>query len=88
MHELAVTESIVNIASIEGEKRNAEKIINIKIKMGAITGLVPQCIQEYYDIVSEGTIAYGAELIFDRIPAVIKCDECRDRKSTRLNSSH
>lgn len=76
MHEMAVTESILRIAVEEAEKRKASKVINIKIKLGSITGLVPQCIQEYFDIVSEGSVAEKAELIFDKIPAVIKCEKC------------
>lgn len=76
MHELAVTQGILDIAVAEAEKVGNRKVINIKIKLGAFTGLVPSCIQEYYNLISEDTVAEGAELIFEKIPAVIHCETC------------
>lgn len=39
--------------------------------------MVPQCIQEYYDIIMRKIRrAAGAKLIFDKIPAVIRCRSC------------
>ena len=76
MHELSITQSILNIALSSAENAHAKKINKIKITLGEMTGCVPQYIQEYFDIVSEDTIAYGAKLEFNRIPAVAKCLDC------------
>ena len=76
MHELAVTQGILDIAVAEAEKSGKRKVTQINIKLGVFSGMVPQCIQEYYDIISEDTAAAGAKLIFDKIPAVIRCRSC------------
>ena len=76
MHELAITQSILNIALSSAENAGAKKINAIRITLGEMTGCVPQYIQEYFDIVSEGTAAHGARLEFNRIPAMAHCDEC------------
>lgn len=76
MHELAVTQGILDIAVKEAEKVGGRKVTRINIKLGALSGMVPACIQEYYDIISEDTPAYKARLEFDIVPAVIKCNEC------------
>ncbi len=76
MHELSITQSILNIALSSAENEHAKKINKIKITLGEMTGCVPQYIQEYFDIVSEGTIAHGAKLEFDSIPASAKCLDC------------
>ncbi len=76
MHELAVTQGILDIALKEAEKVGNRRVINIKIKIGALTGMVPQCIQEYYNMISEDTVAANALLIFDKVPAVLHCDDC------------
>ncbi len=76
MHELAVTQGILDIAVKEADKKNGRRITRISIKLGALSGMVPDCIQEYYDIISEDTPAYKARLDFDIVPAVIKCNEC------------
>ncbi len=76
MHELAVTQGILDIAVAEAEKSGKRKVTQINIKLGVFSGMVPQCIQEYYDIISEDTAAAGAKLIFDKVPAVIRCRSC------------
>ena len=76
MHELSVTQSILNIALETAEKENAKKVNKIRLTIGEMTGCVPEYIQEYFDILSEGTIAHGAELVFDRTNAMAECMEC------------
>jgi len=76
MHELAITQGIIDIAVPEAEKHGAKKIISIKIKIGEFSGVVPQCIQEYFNIVSEGTLAENAKLIIEKVPVTIKCLSC------------
>lgn len=76
MHELAITESILSIAVDEAGKHRASKVLSIKIKIGEFSGVVPQLIQEYYNIVSKGTVAERAKLIIDRVPVTIRCNNC------------
>jgi hydrogenase nickel incorporation protein HypA/HybF len=76
MHELAITESILRIAVDEANKHGASKVLSIKIKVGEFSGVVPQLIQEYYNIVSRDTEAEGAELVIDRVPVTIRCLDC------------
>ena len=76
MHELSVTQSILNIALESAEEAGAEKINKIKIAAGEMTGYVPRYVQEYFNIVSRGTIAEGAELEFKKIPASALCRVC------------
>lgn len=76
MHELSITQSILNIALSSAENAGAKKVNGIKITLGEMSGCVPQYIQEYFDIVSDGTIAKGAKLEFTSVPAIAKCLEC------------
>lgn len=76
MHELAITEGIIKIATKEAEKHNFKKINSIKIVVGELSGVFPQLIQDYFDIASKGTVAEGAELIVKRVEAKIKCQDC------------
>ena len=76
MHELAITESIIEAAVSAAEKNGAEKILEIRLRIGEISGIVPDCILEYFDLASRGTIAEGAEIFFEKIPATISCRDC------------
>lgn len=76
MHELPVTQSIVNICSEEAEKNNAKHVSKITLKIGELSGLVPDCIQYYFDIISEKTIVQGAELNIEKVPVRMVCNSC------------
>lgn len=76
MHELSVTQGILKICIDESKKNEFEKIKEIRIKVGELTGLVPSCIDYYFEIISKDTIAQGAKLIIDKLPIKIKCRDC------------
>lgn len=76
MHELPVTKSIVNISCEEAEKHKVHKVKEIRIKIGELTGLVPDSIQYYFDIISKGTKVEGALLDIEKLPIKILCNSC------------
>ncbi len=76
MHELAITEGIIEAAIPEAERHGAKKILEIRLKIGELSGVLPECIQEYFNIASRGTIAEGALLKVEKIPITIKCNAC------------
>lgn len=76
LHELAVTQSILNIALENARKFDAEHIIGINLVVGQMASLVDDSIQFYWDILSEGTIAVGAKLNIKRIPMEMRCFDC------------
>ena len=76
MHELPVTESIVRIAVEEAERHKVKKVNEIKLMVGELSGLVPECIQYYFDIISKGTKVEGAQIKKNKIPITMKCQDC------------
>lgn len=76
MHELAVTESILAYSLEEAKKQNAKKIQIIRLRMGPFSGLYPECIQMYLDVLAEGTIAEGAKIEAEILPLKVYCREC------------
>jgi hydrogenase nickel incorporation protein HypA/HybF len=76
MHELGVTENIVNIASTKAGEAQASKVIRINLVVGELSGFVPDCIQFYFDSLSKDTIAQGAVLHFESVRAELRCRDC------------
>ena len=76
MHELAVTESILEIAIRHAQAQNARRIIDLHLVLGQWSSIVDDSVQFYWDIISEGTIATGATLHFRRVPVVLVCQDC------------
>jgi len=62
MHELAVTESILEIATQTAKEHAATKVTDIYLRLGQLSSIVDESVQFYWDIISQGTLAEGAEL--------------------------
>lgn len=76
MHELAITQSILDISRKAAEEHGATRVKSVRIMLGEYSGVVPQCIQYYFDVISKGTVAEGALLDIRRLPVVIHCHGC------------
>jgi len=74
MHELAVTEEIIKI-TIDSSK--SKKISAINIVIGELSSFIDDSIQFYFDILSRSTLAEGATLNFRRVPAKLRCYNCK-----------
>ena len=76
MHEYAVTQSMITLALEEAYKAEASKILEIRLVIGDLSTIMDESVQMYFDIMSEGTIAEGAKLVFNRVKAEFKCKVC------------
>ena len=76
MHELVIVEGILDVIIPEVKKHEAERILKIRLKIGELSGVVPECIHEYFGIAAKGTIAEGAEVIIEKTPIRITCPDC------------
>ena len=76
MHELSITQSILSIALEQAEAAKASKITKINLMIGELTGIVDDCVQFYFELLSKDTIAAGAELSFDRPSTQLHCTSC------------
>jgi hydrogenase nickel incorporation protein HypA/HybF len=86
MHELPVTESILEIALRHADAAGATMVSDIHLIIGQLSSIVDDSVQFYWDIVSDGTIAKGAILHFRRLPARMYCREC-EREYTPAKGS-
>jgi hydrogenase nickel incorporation protein HypA/HybF len=64
MHELGITEQMVNVALEQASKFGIGKITKINLILGQMSGISSESVQLYFDSLSKGTPAQGAELCF------------------------
>jgi len=76
VHEYAVTQSMITMAVEEANKVNASRIIEIRLVIGDLSTIIDDSVQMYFDIMSEGTLAEGAKLVFKRVKAEFECKAC------------
>lgn len=76
MHELAITQSMLSIALEKAEETGASRITAINLIFGELSGLVEDCVQFNFNLLSKDTIAANARLSFQRIPLQLRCSNC------------
>lgn len=85
MHELSVTENLLEITIRHASSAGANRVTDLNLVIGELSSIVDDSVQFYWDIVSEKTIAAGAQLHFQRIPLELECQECHSRYSPAEN---
>ena len=78
MHELSITEHLLEDCIREARAQNAVRIRVIRLCIGQLRGIVPDCIQIYLDMLSEGTIAEGARIESETLPVKVHCLDCQE----------
>lgn len=76
MHELAITQNIIDIAVEYAQPAGARHITVIHLVIGDLSSIVDDSVQFYFDFLAPGTMAEGAQLVFKRVPARYRCRAC------------
>ena len=76
MHELSVTQSLLEIALRHAQEAGAERVTDLYLVIGEWSSIIDDSVQFYWDMVAQGTPAEGARLHFERLPARAACGVC------------
>jgi len=76
MHELAITQSLVELALDEAERAGAATIIGVRATVGHMCGIVPESMLIYFAELTRGTMAEGATLHLEVVRTVARCSAC------------
>jgi hydrogenase nickel incorporation protein HypA/HybF len=77
MHELSITESLLNTASDYARKNNAKKVTVLNLVIGELSGIVDESIQFYWNMISENSICERSILHFEKRKAIMICLSCQ-----------
>ena len=73
MHELALAESIVRIAT---ERAGRRRVTKVNVQVGQLRQVVPSSLRFAFDAAARGTNAEGAELELEDTGLTIHCTAC------------
>jgi hydrogenase nickel incorporation protein HypA/HybF len=85
MHELSIMESALSAALDRAQQAGASRIYVIRLRIGALSGVVPEALQFAFEALAAGTLAEGAQLAIENVPARFWCATCaREFQSDNL----
>jgi len=76
MHELSITQSVLDLVLDAAEREGGGRVTAIDLVVGELSSIVDDSVQFYWDIIAEGTPAASATLRFRRVPLQFECRDC------------
>lgn len=77
MHEVSIMQNAMALARETAKSKGAQRIHALRLRVGAMSGVVPDALQFAFDMVTQGTMAEGASLEIESVPARCWCAECQ-----------
>ena len=76
MHELSIAHSIVETILTAAEPASKETVREVRLRIGALAGVMKEPLFFCYDIATQGTALEGSKLIVNEVPVTIYCAVC------------
>lgn len=76
MHELAVCQALLEHVEAVAREHAATEVHNVVIRIGPLSGVEPDLLQQAYLVARAGGVASRAELIIETGPVRIRCRSC------------
>ena len=76
MHELAIMQSALSLALDQARQAGAGRVHTIRLRIGALSGVMPDALEFAFEVLTPGTLAEGAELAIEHVPARFWCATC------------
>jgi hydrogenase nickel incorporation protein HypB len=75
MHELSIAHAVVSTV-VQALPEGASRVTEVGLRIGKLSGVVPQALHFAYDVATDGTALAGSRLRIDETPVVINCPTC------------
>ncbi len=65
------------VALDQAQQAGANHVRVVRLRIGALSGVVPEALQFAFEALAPGTPAQGAQLAIEQVPARFWCPTCR-----------
>lgn len=76
MHEAAIIGGLIAILTREAKAHDVARIRRVHLKVGQLKAVDPQALTACFEAFAEDTVACGAELCIEHVPARAHCRAC------------
>lgn len=85
MHELSVCRNLLQQVGRIAAEHGAHSVSAIRLRIGPLSGVEPELLQQAFPLASAGSVADSAELIIETARVRVHCTECGADSDARLN---
>jgi hydrogenase nickel incorporation protein HypA/HybF len=76
VHELSLVASVFEVLEEEARRHGAARVTRVVLKVGLLSGAVPELLESAFDAYKKGTIAGAARVEIVRVPVRLRCPDC------------
>ena len=76
LHEVGIMQEAVRLAVEKAKASGANRVHALRLRVGALSGVVPDALHFAFDLLCRGTMAEGATLEVESVPARCWCATC------------
>ena len=76
MHEVSIMQEAVRLAVETARSSGASRVLGLRLRVGGLSGAVPEALQFAFDVVCRDTVAEGATLEIETIAPACWCESC------------
>jgi hydrogenase nickel incorporation protein HypA/HybF len=76
MHELSLISSVVESVTESLAPYTGAKVLEVRLRVGALASVVQESLEFCYGIATEGTPLEGSRLVVNVLPVVMHCARC------------
>lgn len=76
MHELSICQALIKQVSDIATDYQEHHVESITLKIGPLSGVEPQLLEQAFSLASASTFAEGAKLIIEHLPVRVLCLQC------------
>jgi hydrogenase nickel incorporation protein HypA/HybF len=77
MHELSIVASIVDTVTESVAAYKGARVVEVRLRVGALASVVEDSLQFCFGIATEGTALEGSRLVVKTVPVVMWCLGCQ-----------
>ena len=82
MHELGIVQSTLDCAVKSARTSGASRIHVLRMRVGVLTGIVPDALTFAFEIARQGTMAEAGSLEIELVPVSCWCSACKKEFSS------
>ncbi len=77
MHEVSIMTEALRMAMDAAKSAGATRVLKLRLRIGTLSGVVPEALRFAFDVVVQGTMAEGATLEIETVRAACWCATCQ-----------